>query len=192
MTIKGGVIETKELGLSVNLNGEYYNTELVDGKIRLKLKSDSESIYESSGYWISQVINIGDNFKDFDKLVSQIDIDGDSEVVISTRSSIDGVDFNAWIPLDEDNQILSPKSRYAQIRIEIKAGLESDNTVVDKSEYDKELTEVIIDGSDSILKLKKDFNFDMTLDNTWTDEGSLHRRKIKTDEWIEIDKLNVR
>lgn len=117
MTIKGGVIETKELGLSVNLTGEYYNTELVDGKIRLKLKSDSESIYESSGYWISQVINIGDNFKDFDKLVSQIDIDGDSEVVISTRSSINGVDFNAWIPLDEDNQILSPKVDMSKLEL---------------------------------------------------------------------------
>lgn len=41
------------------------------------------------------------------------------------------------------------------------------------------------------LVLKKDFEFDMSLDTTWTDEGSLHRKEITREEWLRIDKMEV-
>lgn len=191
MTIKGGIIETKELGVAISLNGEYYNTELVNGKLSLKLKSGSQSIYEDSGFWISEIINIGDNFKDFDKFISQIDIDENSEVIIETRTSSNGIDFDTWMLIGENNEIISSKNRYIQTRITIKAGQEFNSVEIDKVEYTNEIVEVISDGSGSLLKIKKDFIFDMTIDNTWTDEGSLHRKKITRDEWLRIDKLNV-
>lgn len=46
------------------------------------------------------------------------------------------------------------------------------------------------DGSTS-LSLKREYQHDMTLDSTWTDTGSLHRKKITRDEWIRIDRLEV-
>ena len=44
---------------------------------------------------------------------------------------------------------------------------------------------------DGVMKLKTDYDFDMTKDTSWTSEGELHRKKITRDDWLRIDKLNV-
>lgn len=41
------------------------------------------------------------------------------------------------------------------------------------------------------IRLKRDYEFDMTLDSKWVDTGSLHRQKITRDEWLRIDRLGV-
>ncbi len=47
-----------------------------------------------------------------------------------------------------------------------------------------------VDGTTS-LQLKREYEHDMTLDSTWSDTGSLHRKKITRSQWQRIDKLNV-
>ncbi|MGN4125837.1 hypothetical protein ACMGD3_12620 [Lysinibacillus sphaericus] len=40
------------------------------------------------------------------------------------------------------------------------------------------------------LQLKREYQHDMTLDSTWSNTGSLHRKKITRVDWVRIDKLN--
>ena len=42
------------------------------------------------------------------------------------------------------------------------------------------------------LQLKRDYDFDMAQDATWSDTGSLHKKKITHDDWIRIDRLGLR
>ncbi|WP_107924857.1 hypothetical protein [Lysinibacillus parviboronicapiens] len=41
------------------------------------------------------------------------------------------------------------------------------------------------------LSLKRDYTYDKELDSTWSDIGSLHRKKITRDDWVRIDRLEV-
>lgn len=41
------------------------------------------------------------------------------------------------------------------------------------------------------LKLKRDYIFDKEVDSTWSDTGSLHRKKITRSQWQRIDRLEV-
>ncbi|MEC1179201.1 hypothetical protein P9B03_11960 [Metasolibacillus meyeri] len=43
----------------------------------------------------------------------------------------------------------------------------------------------------TVLILKRNYQYDMTLDSTSTDTVSLHRKKITRDEWVRIDRLEV-
>ncbi|MET4561043.1 hypothetical protein ABIA69_002188 [Lysinibacillus parviboronicapiens] len=47
-----------------------------------------------------------------------------------------------------------------------------------------------VEGTTS-LSLKREYQHDMTLDSTWSDTGSLHRKKITRDDWVRIDRLEV-
>ena len=44
---------------------------------------------------------------------------------------------------------------------------------------------------DGVMKLKTDYEFEMTKDTNWIGEGSLHRQKITSGVWLRIDKLGV-
>ncbi|MFI2129405.1 hypothetical protein ACH434_05040 [Lysinibacillus fusiformis] len=41
------------------------------------------------------------------------------------------------------------------------------------------------------LSLKRDYTYDKELDSTWSDTGSLHRKKITRSQWQRIDRLEV-
>lgn len=41
------------------------------------------------------------------------------------------------------------------------------------------------------LSLKRDYTFDKQVDSTWSDTGSLHRKKITRSQWQRIDRLEV-
>ncbi len=41
------------------------------------------------------------------------------------------------------------------------------------------------------LSLKRDYTYDKELDSTWSDTGSLHRKKITRSQWQRIDKIEV-
>jgi len=72
----GGIIEEKDIGLSIGTNGTFNNTELTeDGKVRLKIVGVTESgepHYVTEGEWVSEIINIGDNFKELRTVQSNL------------------------------------------------------------------------------------------------------------------------
>lgn len=188
MATQGGVVENKSIGISISTDGTFENTELVNDKIQLKKLPKSEFYYEE-GSWTSKIIDIGDNFKEYGKLhVDNINTDG-SSITVLTRTSPDGVNFESLTTITEDGSLLSQKNRYIQVVINLSSG----NKV---TEYYMPLEDLAVneytEATQTSLQLKREYQREMENDNTWTDTGSLHKKKISRGEWVRIDRLDVR
>lgn len=183
------VIERKQIGINLELSGTHNNTELIDGFIQLKpTLVNGVTTYPTSGFWISNVINIGDNFNEYDNLVSNIINDGDSKTKIFTRSSQNGISFGDWIEVGGSNEINSIKNQYIQIRIELTPGELNNAVNYDLSKFFSEYAEY----SQNSVKLKKEFETEMLLDDSWTSNGFLYRKEVKRiEDWQRIDNINV-
>ncbi len=46
--------------------------------------------------------------------------------------------------------------------------------------------------SESTISLKRDYNFDMNIDSTWLEAGSIHRQQISRSQWLSINRLDVK
>lgn len=188
-------VETKEIGISFGVDkGSYNKTEVVNGSLKLKKVSGSESIFEKQGYWESEVIDIAGKFKEYDKLAVTKTQFTDDLYKVETRTSDDNIAFNDYIAISVGGSILSPKKRYIQIRINLYAGYVNENVKVSEFnnvlETDKWADSSMVD-TDTGLKLKKDFVYNMTPDNTWTNEGSLLRQPIKKTKFKQINTLGM-
>lgn len=122
MAEQGGVIENKKIGIDITTDGTFNNTKLVNGKITLAERSFNPIMYFKEGTWTSKVIDIGDNFASYEKIVATIVNNGDSRVEFYTRTSSDGVVFEQWTKTSQDSSILSKKNRYIQLRMNLYAG----------------------------------------------------------------------
>lgn len=191
-------VETKEIGISFDVGqGDFINTEIVDGSLRLKIAEESsndEPIYEKEGYWESKVLDMVDKFREYDKLaVTKTQYTKDL-YKIETRTSDDGDNFNEYIALSASSHILSPMKRYIQIRITLYAGLLSETIVLSEFDSPEDVNEwednTYIE-TDGALKLKREYQFEMEEDMSWSDEGSLHRKLVSRDEWRRIDRIGV-
>lgn len=191
-------VETKEIGISIGIGqGNYVNTVFIEGSLKLKKASETESqqpIYEKEGYWESKVIDTVDKFREYDKIaVTKTQFTKDL-YKIETRTSDNGVDFNEYISLSAGSAVLSPKKRYIQVKITLYAGylgetftISNFNSPSDASKFEDN-TYIETDG---VLKLRRNYEFMMTEDTSWIDEGSLHRKLITKSDWKRIDKLGV-
>lgn len=197
MTV-GGIIEQKDIGLSIGTSGTFNDTELTeDGKVRLKVLGTTDSgatYYASEGEWISDIINIGDKFKEFGKLFTSHVEEGTSSIKIYSRTSDNGTKFDPWVEVLADGTIQSEKRIFIQVRIVFIAGKLVETITfgdITKPENVSLFSENKYIETNGSLKLKRNYQQDMTLDSTWTGEGSLHRIKVSRDEWIRIDNLNI-
>lgn len=188
-------VETKEIGISFGVDkGKYVNTEYVDGKISLKKVTGSDVNFEKEGYWQSDVIDIVGKFKEYDKIALTKTQFTKDLYLVETRTSDDGIIFDPYIALSVGGHILSTKRRYIQIKITFYAGELEENVVVDDFS-----TEASLDNWDSNyisvnageLKLKTNYSFAMTKDDTWVDEGALFRQPIQKSKFKQINTLNI-
>lgn len=183
-------IEQKDIGLSIGTSGTFKNTELgEDGKVRLKVLGTTdkgEKHYEPEGEWISDIINIGDKFREFGKLFTDHTPAGTSSMEMYSRTSNDGRTFDEWKTVLEDGTIQSEKRTHIQVKLVFKAGKVADNKSLGNALSENEYIET--SGS---LKLKRNYQRDLAMDDRWSGEGSLHRIKVTRDEWTRIDSLNV-
>lgn len=192
MTIVGGNLERKEIGLPIGVSGTHNNTEIdsATGYLRLaQVDTDGQGnpVYAEEGTWVSDVINLEDKFHNFEKVfVSNSDY-GASSFAILTRVSDNNIDWSDWIAIALDGTIQSDTKQYIQIRIDLFAGYVTDVFLVSNSDF--EVSAFVEDSSG--LRLQRNYQYVMKLDLTWSDEGSLHRKKITRDEWMRIDKLNI-
>lgn len=199
MAIIGGNIEQKDLGLAINLTGTHSGTEIdpVTGYLQLKVKEVSANltnIYESEGTWTSDIIDLEDSFLQYGKVFTTDVANGGSSIAVETRTSDDGFTWEEWIAVAMDGTIQSVKKQRVQIRIKLFAGYQTDVYLI--SDFDNVNDVDLLTPKDFIetnngLRLKREYNFDMTLDTSWSEEGSLHRKNITRDEWVRIDKMNV-
>lgn len=121
MSEQGGIIEN--LGFEVKLEGTFNNTEVVNGKLQLKKKTENPVTYFNSGTWISKIIDIGDEFDSYSKIIAVINNASNSAVSFSTRTSSDGSTFNTWSVALQDGSITSIKQRFIQVKADILAGM---------------------------------------------------------------------
>lgn len=189
MTIVGDVIERKSVGINLSLNGVHNNTQIVQGVLQLKPTTINGVItYPEKGRWISEVINIGDNFREYDNILSTIVDDGLSRVELFTRTSQNGVNFSDWIILNSENKIQSPKNQYIQVAIDVYSAISESTIEYDLSKYESEYVEF----TNGIVDLKNKVTLVMEKDSTWTETGELFRSKVdRTTVWKRIDKMNV-
>lgn len=180
MTSIGGNIELKEIGLAIGTSGTHFNTEIDEQSGHLRLVSNGDG-YEAEGYWISDIIDLGDNFKEFGKVFATDIQNGGSNLAIQTHTSDNGIDFNEWLPVAMDGTIQSVKSRYIQAMIKLFAGYSDETNPIDLSTVTgSELVEF-----DNGLKLKTEHTFDMV------QEGEVARHLVSRDEFKRIDGLEV-
>lgn len=200
MPTVGGVIERKKIGLPLGSSGgTFYNTyyDNTDNSIKLsvsKLDGNGNPVYEEEGYWISDKIDLQDKFKDYEKIFTTHVDNGGSNIVIQTRTSDDGINWDSWTPIAMDGTIQSETKQHIQVKIIFYAGFVTDVYLI--SDFDNEDEKKIFEDNTFIdtandLRLKREYEFDMELDESWNDEGSLHRKLINRDEWLRIDGLNI-
>lgn len=189
MATVGNVVEQKSIGIKLELGGFHSNTELIDGVLQLKpIITNGILTYSDFGEWTSEVIDIGDNFLNYDRVILTQNNEGNSFVSASTRTSEDGITFNSWLELDSENNIISEKNRYIQIKITFTPDVTVENKTINKSEYINEYS-TYTDEQDVVLT--NEISFRMIEDSTWTEDGSLYRKAITKSEWMMLNKLNV-
>ncbi|MED4552856.1 hypothetical protein P9305_08990 [Lysinibacillus capsici] len=142
MTTVGGILERKEIGLSIGVSGTHNNTEIdsVTGHLRLaQVDTDGSGnpIFAEEGTWISDVINLEDKFADFEKVFSSSLDKGSSSIAILTRVSDNNMDWSDWVAVGYDGAILSDTKQYIQIRIDLFAGFVTDVFLVANSDFEK-------------------------------------------------------
>lgn len=199
MSTVGGVLETKDIGLPISLGGTHNNTEIdsTTGFLRLKavdLDATGKNIYAEEGSWTSSIIDLEDKFADFGKVFTTDKVGFGSSIAVLTRVSDDKNDWSDWKAVAMDGTIQSGKKQYIQIRIDFFAGFETDVYLI--SEFNNADDVNLFDNNSFIetsngLRLKRNYEFNMELNNSWTGEGSLHTKRVTRAEWLRIDKMNV-
>lgn len=121
MASRNGTVEKKEIGIAIGTDGTFSNTETIDGKLQLKIKTTNPLEYHKMGLWTSKVIDIGDSFKDYENIILTKTDEDNSYVDIYTRTSANGTVFSPYVKAT-GGIIASPKNRYIQIRLELHAG----------------------------------------------------------------------
>ncbi|WPK11819.1 LamG-like jellyroll fold domain-containing protein [Lysinibacillus louembei] len=197
MTIVGGNLERKEIGLPIGVSGTHNNTEidLTTGYLRLaQVDTDGQGnpVYAEEGTWVSDVINLEDKFHDFEKVFASNIDNGTSSFAILTRVSDNNIDWSDWVAVGYDGAILSDTKQYIQVRVDLFAGFVTDVFLI--SEFENENDKKLFEKRDYIdtingLRLKRDYEIGMTVDETWNKEGSLHRYKNNRNEFTHVHKI---
>lgn len=129
------VIEQKPIGIPIGIDGSFSNTEFKDGVLQIKESSLDPLEYHPMGLWTSKITDIGDNFKEYGKIIVTSNNKNGSRVEISTRSSADGVSFSVWQRTADDGSIISPKNKFIQVRLALYSGTTISNIGIANDEY---------------------------------------------------------
>lgn len=160
----------------------------------LRLTEDVSGIMAKEGVYESSVIDMGDNFKSLYRLNVTALTEGETSIEWLTATSNDGISFEEYVPLNMDGTIASTSGRY----VKLKAILKADGQVVDRVIHDFTAEEasqfdpnefVTFDGA---LKLKTSYEQEMTVDETYTGEGTLLKAVIDRSKFKSIESLEVK
>lgn len=192
-------IETKEIGIDTGIeSGTYHNTERVDGSVQLRRAGETkegEVIYHLEGYWESEIIDLVGKFKEYDKIALSKKQGKKDKYAILTRVSSDKKNFSEYVATTPDGRVQSKMKRYIQIKLVFYAGLKNQEVLISYFNSPESVEEwannQFVETGES-LKLKKDFLYDLNKDNSWSEEGSLHRKKMDKNNWGRIDSMEIR
>lgn len=140
MAFIGGNTEKKEIGLPIGVSGTHLDTEIdnVTGYLRLAqidIDGQGKPIYAEEGTWTSDVINLEDNFQDFEKVFTTHAHSGVSTFAILTRVSDNNINWSDWTAIAMDGTIQSDTKQYIQVKIVLYAGFVTDTFFIAKSDF---------------------------------------------------------
>lgn len=190
-------IETKEIGIDIGIDkGVFSNTKIEDDTLILDyvLDDNDERIYRKEGSWTSEVIDLVDKFKEYDKVVLDKEIPDGANYAILVRVSDNGNDFSEYVATSPDGSFLLEPKRYVQVRIDLFAGFDSDFVSYgfeDEQDVEQWEDSTYIETTEGSLKLKRSYSFDMNEDTSWSEDGKLHRKLIQRNQWKKINSLEV-
>ena len=191
-------IEEKEIGLGLELGkGNFIDTELDNGVLKLKRPEDSTNTYLSEGTWTSGVIDLQHKFKEFKKVALDKIVPPSSQVAIEVRTSTDNINFTEFIATAPDGSFLSSARRYVEVRLTLYAGYTEVDDIVDltsEQEVKNKVEKPYYFETDSTgMKITKDPVIPMELDDEYTGEGYVYVAELEKDEFITetITKLDI-
>ena len=189
MASSGNGTEEKQIVIEDGMQGG----TTVENRV-IRLTEDVSGIMAKEGVYESSVIDMGDNFKSLYRLnVTEI-TEGETSIEWYTATSNDGISFEEYVPLNMDGTIASTSARY----VKLKAILKADGQTVDRVIHDFTAEEasqfdpnefVTFDGA---LKLKTSYEQEMTVDETYTGEGTLLKAVIDKSRFKKIESLEVK
>lgn len=186
------------IGIPIDLTkGIHTNTELKDDNIQLKeiftTEINEDSVYESEGSWLSEVIDLVDKYTSLENLAITNIVSSTSTYKAYTSTSPDSITWSDFVEIQATTgKMLSVPERFIQIRIvftgenSVKSELVND-FVASESKQFRSNDFINLDGS---LGLKRDFTYKMDKDSSWTSEGNVFRKKIENTKLKRIDKLD--
>ncbi|MFJ7918085.1 MULTISPECIES: hypothetical protein [unclassified Lysinibacillus] len=141
MTVVGGNLERKEIGLPIGVSGTHNNTEINKSTGHLQLMQvdvdgQGNPVYTEQGSWTSDVVDLGDKFKDFEKVFTTNTNIGASSFAVLTRVSDNNRDWSDWTAIAMDGAIQSDTKQFIQIRIDLFAGFVTDEFIITKSDFE--------------------------------------------------------
>lgn len=186
------VIETKEIGISLGVGkGTFYNVEFVSGKLQLEKNNGT---YKKEGYWVSEVMDIEGKFREYDKLALSKKQFTKDYYKVETRTSDDGQNFNDYAAITAGGSIMSPKKRYIQVKITFYAGMIEEFVQLfefNDSDEVNEWHENDYITTENGLRLKTDYQYDMTQDTSWNEDGTLLRQLVEVAKFKQINSLEL-
>ncbi len=149
---------TQDIQFNIDFStGMHVNTVFKNDKLQLKeigIDDLDQIVYVDSGYWISDPIQFADKFKEYKPFQFSLVSNNDAVYKISVSSSNDNLTWSQFEAIDENNVISNLPSNYVKIRIDLIAGKNHSEMIIDafdENVYGNEFLDV----SNGFLKLKK-------------------------------------
>ncbi|MEQ6356562.1 hypothetical protein ABNX05_18220 [Lysinibacillus sp. M3] len=202
MSIVGGNVEIKDFIIDFTSPNGNFNKTSYDGSLHLKVSKVDNSgkpIYEEEGVYYSDIIDLKDKFKKFDKVVATFTNSGvnqPSSFTIETRSGASAYTLGEWVAVaPTTNEIKSTINRFIQVRFIFKSGYEYEDEVL--SDFNSENDALLFNGNTSLidttngLSLKRNHKIKVAKTFDWQGIGTLGTYVFKESEWRRFDSFRL-
>lgn len=192
-------VVTQDVGIIIDLTkGVHTNTVYDEDTNKIALKNtgtsydEKKNIYATDGYWVSEIMDLVDKYTSLGNLALTTELNG-AEYTAYTRTSSDNITWDDYVKINSSGKMMSVPQRYIQIKIEIKG---------QDAEYQEPLHDFTVEDIDKFeenefinfsgnLELKQEYDYKVSKDDSWSDEGSLFRKKIRNTKFKRIDSIKL-
>ncbi|TVX86091.1 LamG domain-containing protein [Paenibacillus agilis] len=160
-----------------------------------KMKIFNKSIFAlaGSGEWESEALDMKDRYTLLNKLINVQNINEGSKIEIYTQTSEDGSNWSQYVPLRSDGSVMSPKARYAKVKVRMSAGRRRQESEVEgfNGEIDYDKSEFLVMNEQQI-NIKMNMERDFVKEETYTGGGHLYKAKLFANGIKRLNGLGVR
>lgn len=175
--------------------GVFTDVVINSGKLELAKSKEGATDYKKTGAWLSEAIDMGDNFKRLMGISTTVNVPTETSLLVYTSTSADGVTYESFKPLNSDGTIASTSNRYIKIKLEFvgKPEVQAERNILDFVAADSsKFTASNFVTFDGALKVKTLFVTQMTKDATFTETGALMRAPLDRSLFKSINTIEVK